>query len=338
MIGRYWQSWTSQKPKARLRGAGFLALALMLGLSACGGGSSNEPYRAPVLNYGMHGGAGSAGIHTVAATDTVWNISQRYNLSMQDVIKKNHLRPPYMLAVGQRLVLPPPRTYVVKSGDTLYGVSRTFGVSQTQLARLNHLGAPYVIHRDEKLKLPSVSSNSARHIQVAAAKPSHKPYISSGSNSAVRPEQKPSASVRKASFKLPSKTPARSSSKFAWPVHGTVISTYGAKKDGLHNDGINIKAARGAPVRAAENGVVVYADNELKGYGNLILIRHADRWMTAYAHLDGYAVKKGDVVKRGQIIGRVGSTGGVSTPQLHFEIRRSTDAVNPQPYLAPQSI
>ena len=128
--------------------------------------------------------------------------------------------------------------------------------------------------------------------------------------------------------------PPRSGRTFSWPVRGRVLSTFGPKADGLHNDGINIAARAGAPVVAAENGVVVYAGNELKGFGNLLLVRHADGWMTAYAHLDKALVKKGQKVTRGQAIGTVGSTGGVSQPQLHFEIRKGTQAVDPAKFLS----
>lgn len=105
----------------------------------------------------------------------------------------------------------------------------------------------------------------------------------------------------------------------------------------MHNDGINIAASRGAPIRAAENGVVVYAGNELRGFGNLLLLRHADGWMTAYAHADEILVARGDQVKRGEVIGRVGSTGNVASPQIHFEIRRGSRAVNPRDHLAAET-
>lgn len=117
------------------------------------------------------------------------------------------------------------------------------------------------------------------------------------------------------------------------PVRGRVISGYGPKPGGLHNDGINIAAARGSAVRAAENGVVVYAGNELRGYGNLLLVRHADGWMTAYAHNDTLRVGRGDKVAKGQVIATVGSSGNVAEPQLHFEIRRGSQAVDPMPLL-----
>jgi len=117
------------------------------------------------------------------------------------------------------------------------------------------------------------------------------------------------------------------------PVDGKIISNFGPKQGGLHNDGINIRAPKGTPVRAAQNGVVVYSGNDLEGYGNLILVRHQNNMMSAYAHLDKTLIKRGDTVKQGQSIGTVGSTGQVNTPQLHFEIRKGTKALNPVKYL-----
>ena len=116
-------------------------------------------------------------------------------------------------------------------------------------------------------------------------------------------------------------------------MRGKILSAYGPKKGGLVNDGINIEASLGTTVRAAENGVVAYAGNEVKGMGNLIIIQHSDGWMTVYAHLDSMSVKRGTKVSVGQAIGRVGKTGKVDKPQLHFEIRKGTKAYNPTQYL-----
>jgi murein DD-endopeptidase MepM/ murein hydrolase activator NlpD len=121
----------------------------------------------------------------------------------------------------------------------------------------------------------------------------------------------------------------RSSGRFLWPVKGRLISSFGTKSGGLHNDGINIAAPRGAPIVAAENGVVAYVGNELRGFGNLVLIKHADNYITAYAHADEILVSRGQQVTRGQTVARVGSSGSVSDPQLHFEVRRGTKAIDP---------
>jgi murein DD-endopeptidase MepM/ murein hydrolase activator NlpD len=116
-------------------------------------------------------------------------------------------------------------------------------------------------------------------------------------------------------------------------VRGRIIESFGARVGGLHNDGINIAARKGASIRAAENGVVAYTGNQLQGFGNLVLLKHAGGWMTAYAHSSIILVKRGDVVRRGQTIAKVGRTGNVSTPQLHFELRRGERAVNPKNHL-----
>ena len=122
---------------------------------------------------------------------------------------------------------------------------------------------------------------------------------------------------------------------FAWPVRGHVLAGYGVARDGGHNDGINIGASRGTPVTAVDSGIVAYAGNELRGYGNLVLVKHAGGWISAYAHCDELLVKKGDPVYRGKVIAKVGATGGVSEPQLHFELRRGKRPVDPREFLAP---
>lgn len=120
---------------------------------------------------------------------------------------------------------------------------------------------------------------------------------------------------------------------FFWPVSGNVISNFGPASNGERNDGINIAAPMGTPIHAAASGTVTYAGNELKDYGNLVLIKHEGGYVTAYAHADRLIVNRGDVVSRGQVIGYSGNTGDVSSPQLHFEIRHDTQPVNPKPLL-----
>src|SRR5204863_7393264 len=120
--------------------------------------------------------------------------------------------------------------------------------------------------------------------------------------------------------------PARAA-RCIWPVKGRLVAGFGPAGKGLHNDGINIAAPIGTQVRAVDNGVVAYAGSELKGFGNLLLIKHADGVTTAYAHNQKLLVTKGDVVKQGQVVATVGKTGNVDSPQLHFEVRVGTQAV-----------
>ena len=132
--------------------------------------------------------------------------------------------------------------------------------------------------------------------------------------------------------------PANADTQFAWPIHGRVISNFGATTGGERNDGINIAAASGDPIHAAADGTVSYTGNDLKSYGNLVLIRHGDDYVTAYAHAERIAVNRGDHVVKGQVIAYAGNTGDVSQPQLHFEIRRGTRPVDPRPLLGPLQV
>jgi murein DD-endopeptidase MepM/ murein hydrolase activator NlpD len=178
---------------------------------------------------------------------------------------------------------------------------------------------------------------------VASAAPQTAPPPTTGSAvPPVMPARNPAAALP-----LPGEAPATpvvaaenpanpASGRFPWPVSGRVLASYGSGSgDGTRNEGINIAAPRGTSVRVIDSGTVAYAGNELKGYGNLVLIKHANGWISAYAHLDDVLVKQGDTVSVGQVIAKVGSTGGVSEPQLHFELRRGKKPVDPREFLAP---
>ena len=117
-------------------------------------------------------------------------------------------------------------------------------------------------------------------------------------------------------------------------MRGRIISSFGTKSNGAQNDGINLAVPEGTPVKAADDGVVAYAGNELKGYGNLVLVRHANGYVSAYANASEILVKRGDTVKRGQDIAKAGQTGNVTSPQLHFEIRKGSTPVDPTKYLS----
>jgi len=128
-------------------------------------------------------------------------------------------------------------------------------------------------------------------------------------------------------------TPVTPTQKFLWPVQGRVISPFGQRPGGGRNDGINIAARPGSSIHAADAGTVTYVGNELKGYGNLVLIQHDNGYITAYAHAERIDVQRGERVSRGQVIGSAGETGDVTEPQVHFEIRVGTRPVDPTSYL-----
>ena len=256
----------------------------------------------------------------VQSGQTVYAIARRYNLDARDLISANYLLPPYTVKPGRILVLPRPTTYLVRRGDTILEIARDHGIEMSALVRANRLDKPYTILVGQKLYLPG-GSRAAR-TQVAGSQ-------KAGKAGQVRlPQSKPAK--RRVADAAP---PRRAGGRFVWPVKGRLISRFGPKKGGLYNDGINISARRGEPMRAADNGVVAYAGNELRGFGNLLLIRHRGGWMTAYAHADKLVVKRGQTVKQGQVIGHAGTSGSVDKPQVHFEIRKGNNAVNPLKYL-----
>lgn len=313
-------------------------VAASLCLSSCLGGS-NAPHRAPVIHYGEGKGAGSAGVHTVVQGENMWRISKNYTIPMQEIILRNKLSAPYILKVGQRLDMPPPRQYTVRSGDTIYEIARLFAVSMNRLVHVNHLSAPYRIRAGQVLTLPTSydlgkiantpepKGQQYAHVRIPASRP-----YDNGASDVSKPVSRGTQKSVGSKY-IKTQIPNRAGKDFSWPVRGKLISSYGGKRDGLYNDGINIAVPRGTKVQAAENGVVVYAGDEISGYGNLLLVKHVNGWISAYAHLDKITVARGSAVRKGQAIGTVGSTGNVDTPQLHFELRKGAQTQNPIKYL-----
>lgn len=250
----------------------------------------------------------------VAESDTVYTVSKKYQVPIQDIIKQNNLKAPYNFKAGEKLTLPAPTYHEVKSGETLYAISRQYNMKIDNIIELNDLKEPYSVKTGQKLKIAAPAEIAEKKSDEKLAKaPEIKAELKS-----------PETIVEKIADKF---------NHFSWPVRGTIVSKFGPKSGGLYNDGINIKAKEGADVKASEDGVVAYVGNELKGYGNLIIVKHAGGWITAYAHLSKWAVKRGESVKKGQKIGNVGATGNVNSPQLYFGLRKGRDAVNPENYL-----
>ena len=175
-----------------------------------------------------------------------------------------------------------------------------------------------------------VNDRVHRHVASGAKTYAYKDQKTAAASYVTRA---PSASVSTQALP-PIAAPAGDAPAFAWPVSGRVISDFGATANGGKNDGINIAAAWGTPIRASAAGTVTYAGNELKDYGNLVLVKHSGGYTTAYAHAERLVVARGDFVARGQVIGYAGQTGDVSTSQVHFEIRSATVPVNPRSYLS----
>lgn len=280
--------------------------------------------------------ASQPGVHVVQRGQTVYGIAQRNDISTRALIERNNLRPPYLLAAGTKLQLPAAQIHIVRRGETLYAISRQYGVDTASLARANRLRSPYTIHVGQRLFLPFGTRPgvaSAPPFQVARAQPSRK-TLSDAPGTSASPSVSGEAQPRpKPVFRPAPPVPPRDAGGFVWPVEGRVLSSFGAKAASLHNDGLNIAAPMGAPVRAADNGVVAYAGDKIRGFGNMLLIKHSDGLITAYAHADKLLVARGDVVSRGQVVARVGKSGGIDAPQLHFEVRKGSQAVDPRKFL-----
>ena len=292
-------------------------------------------------------------------------------MSSADILRANGYRGPRALQPGQQLIIPHPSAsarasahastpksapaanaraastahgavYYVNRGDTLMGIARRNHVSVAQLARANHLSPTAPLRIGTRIVVPGKTVASAAPASTPA------PAAAAHRHTAAAPAKVASAApVQKARLATASATPAAAATPtpakaaeatgsletFRWPVRGRIIAAYGAKTNGKSNDGINVAVPEGTPVKAAEDGVVAYAGNELKGYGNLVLVRHSNGYVTAYAHASQLMVKRGQSIKRGQVIAKSGQTGDASSPQLHFEIRKGSTPVDPLRFL-----
>jgi murein DD-endopeptidase MepM/ murein hydrolase activator NlpD len=243
----------------------------------------------------------------------------------------------------------------VASGETLFSLGRKFNVSPYAIADLNGLSHKSTLSLGQSVKIPG---GSGTPVAMKTRQPAETQIVLTDDDGTTGPQPAGPAKQQAVAEQIPAvKTATQtqqvadagqggtaaepdaaipadaSSTGMRWPVRGKIISAYGAKPNGLKNEGINIAVPEGTSIRAAESGVVAYSGNELKGYGNLVLIRHDGGWVTAYAHAKELFVKRGDTVKRGDVIAKAGQTGSVSSPQLHFEVRKGATAMDPLKFL-----
>jgi murein DD-endopeptidase MepM/ murein hydrolase activator NlpD len=220
-------------------------------------------------------------------------------------------------------------THTVAQGEELSDIADQYGVREVEIIALNGMKPPYTLKGGQALKVPARDTG-------AAVAPKSGDYVQAGER-AIVPSPKPNLGGQALAEAEPARKPETASAAegptFDWPVSGKVISGFGTGSDGLYNEGINIAVASGTPVRASASGTVRYAGNELRGYGNLVLIEHSGGYVTAYAHNDVLTVKRGQEIKRGDVIARSGQTGNVKSPQLHFEIRKGTQSLDPRKHL-----
>lgn len=248
-------------------------------------------------------------------------------------------------------VAAPPSSHFVNRGDTLASIARKNHISAAELARANGLAPSAKLKLGTKLTVPGAKTAAvaaplapapvaaapvAAALQPVAAAPAPTTKMAAVAQPAQSARlAQATTNIEEKAVEMPAKAAETTSSlpTFRWPVRGKVITSYGAKTNGKSNDGINVAVPEGTPVKAAEDGVVAYSGNELKGYGNLVLVRHSNGYVTAYAHASELLVKRGDPIKRGQVIAKSGQSGEVASPQLHFEIRKGSSPVDPLQFL-----
>jgi murein DD-endopeptidase MepM/ murein hydrolase activator NlpD len=236
--------------------------------------------------------------------------------------------------------------HVVQAGETLYSLARRYHKQPMLIAQANNVGLDHKLKIGDRVVIPGagpiapVAAVKPQQQRVAdakpkppAVKPQGSPGITPPTAHTVTPTADPTAEPAPGTPPAAQGEVTGAAPSFRWPVRGRVSEGFGPRPSGGQNDGINVAVPQGTPIKAAEDGVVAYAGNELKGYGNLVLVRHSNGFVTAYAHASELSVKKGEQIKRGQVIGKAGATGNVTAPQLHFEVRKGATPVDPMQYL-----
>ncbi len=269
-------------------------------------------------------------IYVVQPGDTLYRIEAKTGAGIRQIVTANNLELPYTLQVGQKLAITGGFYHRVARGETGIAIARAYGVSWADIVSLNSIEPPYVLREGQRLRLPDGASTAPVSADIspedrAAGFSLNIDDVVTGGEPAVADAGVPTPSV----LSTPIARPAAFTGGFAWPVNGSLLGRFGSSGAGKVNDGINIAALTGTPVRAASDGVVVYSGNEIGVFGGLVLVDHGGGWVTAYGHLSQLDVARGDKVKRGQSIGAVGDTGYVTQPQLHFEIRKDRKPVDP---------
>lgn len=247
--------------------------------------------------------------------------------------------------IPERAALPPhAAVHIVERGETLQSIARLYGKSALTLARANNMRPNAPVREGERIVVPDAREKERLRAEVPPPRVTHDVADAESTRSAWRtaPVEQPAEKTPKAAEQTPAKEttppvkaaePAGSLPSFRWPARGPVLAGFGPQPNGTQNDGIDLEMANGTPVKAADDGVITYAGDELQSYGKLVLVRHPSGYVTAYAHANEILVKKGDTVKRGQVIARSGATGAVKEPELHFEIRKGTAPVDPSQFL-----
>ena len=281
----------------------------------------------------------AASTYVVQPGDTLRGVGNRTGAGSEAIARANSLIAPYALRAGQRLQIPGGRYHLVAEGETGIAIASAYGVAWSRIVAVNGLSEPYMLRRGQRLLLPGDAPTRAPDIErrAAAFRIDIDDVLTGGQPAAA--ENAPVAVASRAPKPLPSNVPiaqpARLSGSFAWPLKGVILSRFGPGESGAKNNGIDISAPAGTPIRAAADGVIAYAGDKVAVFGGLVLLNHGSSWVSAYGHASRVDVVRGQKVTKGQVIGLVGDTGYASKPKLHFELRKDRVPVNPIGQLPP---
>ena len=319
----------------------------------------NDPVASTIpTRQGMTKPVIPGGGYTVVKGDTLYSIAFRSGMDVASLVSLNGISPPYNIYPGQQLRLDGASsgtvvstasvvshsslasngTYEVRRGDTLSSIGRQFNVSNQTLAQRNNLQAPYGLHVGQVLSVPSSSAASGGQM-VAVTTPAvtssgPKPLATAPAGTTTpfisQKSIAPASSTAYAQSTEQKNSNSQSTLSWHWPTQGRIVEGFSVAEQG--NKGIDISGQKGQPIYAASGGKVVYAGSALRGYGKLIILKHNDDYLSAYAHNDELRVKEGDSVKGGAVIANMGSTDAPDV-RLHFEIRYKGKSINPMGYL-----
>jgi murein DD-endopeptidase MepM/ murein hydrolase activator NlpD len=286
--------------------------------------------------------------YQVQRGDHIDALARAFSTTRKVLLDANEIRAPFVIHPGQIIKVPVAKAYVARGSDTLASVARRFSVNVGELAQLNHVSERGFLRPGQEIGLPSsmrdrgpmqtsVPGTTEYATRDTAPAPSAhtmtpdpasvRRYSTIPGAQQPRPTygyqtgQPPGASASATPSMSDSEIAQAAHGRFVWPLRGDMMIRFGAQGVGRRNDGIDIRASQGTLVKAAASGEVVYAGNQVPGFGNLVLIKHTDGWVTAYAHLDQIDVQMKQQVVQGQALGSVGATGGAAEPELHFEVR-----------------
>jgi murein DD-endopeptidase MepM/ murein hydrolase activator NlpD len=285
----------------------------------------------------------TASTYVVQPGDTLRGVGNRTGAGSEAIARANGLTAPYMLRAGQRLTIPGGRYHLVAEGETGIAIASTYGVPWRQIVDANGLEEPYVLRRGQRLLLPGASATPSPSVppsmeRRAAAFRIDIDDVLTGGQPAIAdntPRLAASTGTKPLPTNVPIAQPARFAGSFAWPVKGMILSRFGPGESGAKNNGIDIAAPVGTPIRASADGVVAYAGDKVAVFGGLVLINHGGSWVSAYGHASRVDVVRGQKISKGQVIGLTGDTGYASKPKLHFELRKDRVPVNPIGQLPP---